>query len=149
MAGNTTMSDTLPLAAKGCHAPPPVLSGPQQAVSVAVQCWPGVIAATHWHLNRPEEVNGADFYVGDQELGHIHLDGEVHLATSPALRELLITRGLARPFPYYRAWIETSIRSEAEANHAEWLFKLNYDRLQGTSFDSLSASIRLYATQSR
>ena len=66
-----------------------------QALSVEVQSWPGVIAATHWHFNRPNEVNGADFYVGTDELGHIHLDGEVHLATSIELREALLEASAA------------------------------------------------------
>lgn len=140
------MTENMALAAKGRQLPPPVLDGPMGALSVSIQSWPGVIAATHWHLNRPEEVNGADFYVGADELGHIHLDGEVHLATSMALREALVGAGLARPFPYYRSWVETSIRSENAAHHAEWLFRLNYDRLQGAPIDALIASIADYAS---
>ena len=140
------MSENLPLAAKGQFAPPPVLDQRMQALSVSIQSWPGVIAATHWHLNRPDEVNGADFYVGADELGHIHLDGEVHLATSVALRAALVAEGLARPFPYYRSWVETSIRSQKEACHAEWLFRLNYDRLRGAPIETLLATIKKYGS---
>ena len=140
------MNETISLAAKGRYMPPPVLDEPMQAVCETIQSWPGVIAATHWHLSRPDKVNGADFYIGDQELGHIHLDGDVHLATSSALREALVAAGLARPFPYYRSWVETSIRSDEAARHGEWLFKLNYDRLRGAPIDSLRAQIAEYVS---
>jgi hypothetical protein len=149
MVGNADMSENLPLAAKGRFMPPPVLDEPMQALSVSIQSWPGVIAATHWHLNRPNEVNGADFYFGADEVGHIHLDGEVHLATSSDLREALVSERLARPFPYYRSWVETSIRSEKEARHAEWLFRLNYDRVQGTPIVTLLTKIKDYGSKQR
>ena len=139
------MNERMTLEAKGPVRPVPVLTGYTETVSQAVQSWPGVIAATHWHLTRLTEVNGADFYVGTQECGHIHLDGEVHLATSLELRKSLLAHGLARPFPYYASWVETSIRSEAEAKHAIWLFKLNYDRIMGASPQSLNEHITIAA----
>ena len=135
------MNERMTLEAKGPVQPVPVLTGYAEVVSRAVQSWPGVIAATHWHLYRPTEVNGADFYVGTEECGHIHLDGEVHLATSLDLRKSLLAHGLARSFPYYASWIETSIRSEAEAKHAIWLFRLNYDRIMGESRTLLEENI--------
>ena len=135
------MNEHMTLEAKGPVRPAPVLNGYAELVSREVRSWPGVIAATHWHLYRPTEVNGADFYVGTQECGHIHLDGEVHLATSLDLRKSLLAHGQARPFPYYASWVETSIRSEAEARHAIWLFRLNYDRIMGASPQSLNENI--------
>ena len=54
------------------------LKGPAQSVSAEIQSWPGIIAATHWFLYDRTQVDGADFYVGEKELGHIHLDGELH-----------------------------------------------------------------------
>ena len=76
---------TLPRNAKGPLAPPPVLGGPAQAVADAVAAWPEVEASTHWRFNDPTRVDGIDFYVGPHELGHIHLDGSIHLATTPEL----------------------------------------------------------------
>ena len=58
----------------------------------------------------------------------------------------LVAAGLARPFPYYRSWVETSIRSAEAARHAEWLFQINYDRLRGAPIDALVARIREYAS---
>ena len=113
--------------------PPPVLDAPFQDLSETVQSWPGVLAATHWHLSGNGQVDGADFYRDGEELGHIHLDGEVHLATSPAIARALIAAGAAERFPWAGAgeWATYRIRSEAGLRHAERLFRLSYDYLGG------------------
>lgn len=131
------------LSEKGPIAPPPVLNGPLQGVSETIQSWNGVIAATHWHLFRSTQVDGADFYVGEEELGHIHLDGSVHLATSMALRQALVMRGFAQPFPYsgYEDWVQSTIRGPSAADLALWLFSLNHRRLCGTPEAELLAEI--------
>ena len=124
-------NETIHLAHKGPFRPAPALVGPAGRVAETVAKWPGIIAATHWRLSRRDEIDGADFYVGEQELGHIHLDGEVHLATNLEMRKSLVEAGLARPFPWYKSWVEVSIRDEADADHAIQLFRLNYCRLIG------------------
>ena len=124
-------TETIQLAHKGPFRPAPALAGPAGRVAETVAKWPGITAATHWHLSRPDEANGADFYVGEQELGHIHLDGEVHLATNLEMRKSLVEAGLARPFPWYKSWVEVAIHDEADADHAIRLFRLNYCRLTG------------------
>ena len=125
------------LAEKGPRAPVPTLSALLEPISQAVQSWPGIVAAAHWDLYRVGEVvDGADFYVGEAELGHLHLGGELHLATPPALGAALIAAGHARPLRYggpaYRGWTEFSINNAAAAAHATWLLQLNYRHLQGT-----------------
>ena len=98
--------------------------------------------ATHWHLHRPAEVD---------ELGHLHLDGEVHLATSPELRAALVSAGLARRFAYrghpYDGWVEASVRTPADAVHATWLFQLNYDRLCNVTLETLLSRITARTTR--
>ncbi len=123
------------LSDKGRHVPPPVLNAPLQRLSEKIQSWPGIVAATHWHFSRNGQVDGADFYRGEEELGHIHLDGELHLAAPPALARALLGNGLARPFPWAdtNEWVLYHIRSEADAHHAERLIRLAYDHLGGTS----------------
>src|SRR5258707_1086401 len=74
------------LETKGEIRPPPKLKGLAQSVSLEIKSWPGVIAATHWFLYDRTQVDGADFYVGEKELGHIHLDGELHLGVTAGLR---------------------------------------------------------------
>ena len=129
--------ETLPLAEKGVFKPAPRLKGPAQTASEAVQSWPGIIAATHWHIYDSTRVDGADFYFGADELGHIHLDGEIHLATDSVLRKALIGAGLAERFPWYKSWVQFQIADADDAEHAAWLFRLNYDRLAGVSAQTL------------
>ncbi len=134
------------LSEKGPLAPAPALVAVLEPVSLAIQGWFGVIAAAHWDLFRVGEVvDGTDFYVGDDELGHIHLNGEAHLATSPALGQALVAGGLARPLRWggaaYRGWTEFSVRTVADAAHAAWLFELNYQRLRGRPEGELVAEV--------
>ena len=125
---------------KGKIAPPPTMTTYPQMVSNAIQQWQNVIAATHWDLYDNTKVDGADFYVGKKELGHIHLDGSVHLATINELRIPLLKNNLAQKFPYdgeYEGWVLFKITSESDAKQAIWLFQLNYDRLMGVSIETL------------
>ena len=122
---------TMTRAEKGPIAPPPVLHGPAQVVANAIAGWSGVSVTTHWHLYRRSEVDGIDFYVGVEELGHIHLDGSIHLATSPTLGATLVEAGLARRFRHVRGWTEELIdRIGTEAAVA--LFRRNYDWIVDT-----------------
>jgi hypothetical protein len=65
--------------------------------------FPEVEATTHWRFDQPNRVDGIDFYVGSDELGHIHLNGSIHLATSPRLCSELVAEGLGRPFEWVMA----------------------------------------------
>ncbi len=134
------------LAEKGPLAPVPALATLLEPISQTIQTWPGIVAAAHWDLFRVGEVvDGADFYVGEVELGHIHLNGEVHLATSPALGAALVAAGLARPLRWggaaYRGWTETSVRTAADAARAQRLLELNYRRLTGEAEAALVAEV--------
>ncbi len=120
---------TLPREAKGRLAPPPALDGALRAVSEAIAVWPEVQATTHWHLVDRTRVDGVDFYVGAEELGHIHLDGSIHLATSPSLGAQMVAEGLGRPFPYAHGWTLASVTSLG-VDRAVDLFRRNYGRLR-------------------
>jgi hypothetical protein len=132
---------------KGKFAPPPIMTTYPQLVSNAIQQWENVIAATHWHLYDNTKVDGADFYVGTNEIGHIHLDGSVHLATTNELRIPLLKNNLAEKFPYggtYEGWVRFKINNENDAKQAIWLFQLNYERLIGLSIETLISKINNY-----
>jgi len=120
------------LESKGEIRPPPKLKGPAQSVSLEIQSWRGIIAATHWDFEDRTQVDGADFYVGEKELGHIHLDGELHLCVTIGLRRRLVEAGLAEELPWADDCIQAPISNRADARHAVWLFRLAYDRLTGT-----------------
>ena len=120
---------TLLREAKGPLAPPPVLGGQAQAVADAIAAWPEVEATTHWHFNDQTRVDGIDFYVGPHELGHIHLDGSMHLATTPELGAELVAEGLAKPFPWAQGWTMAKT-SHLGVDAAVAFFRRNYERLR-------------------
>lgn len=120
---------TLARTDKGPVAPPPDLDGSLGIAATEIGSWPGVVATTHWDLFHPTQVDGIDFYVGEAELGHIHLDGSIHLATSPALGAALIAEGLARAFRYQRGWVCQTVQAIGPGA-AIALFRRNYDRLR-------------------
>ena len=128
---------------EGPIKPAPRLQGLAQEVSTEMQSWPRLISATHWQRDDPTRVDGAEFHVNDGgELGHIHLDGEIHLALSKTLRDQLVDSKLARPFVWDKAWVTAPITSPEEADQALWLFRLGYDRLCSTPEAVLAGRIR-------
>ncbi|NCA30504.1 MAG: hypothetical protein EBS93_07295 [Chitinophagia bacterium] len=101
---------------KGQILPPPVLNKYPQMVSEEIQKWSNIISATHLDLYDRTKVDGADFYLGKKELGHIHLDGWVHLATNKELSQLMLKNKLAEKFPYAQNWVMFSIK----LRQAQW-----------------------------
>lgn len=133
------------LPAKGRFQPPPVLDGPSQLASEAIAAWPDVHARTHWFLGDEQKVDGADFYVGAEELGHIHLYAEAHIVQPLPVAEALLEAKLARPFRWSRAFVVFEIKSAADVDHALWLFRLNYDSLKGAPVSELLERVSTYA----
>lgn len=132
---------------KGKFAPPPIMNTYPQMVSNAIQQWANVISASHWDLYDNSKVDGVDFYVGKYELGHIHLDGSVHLATNTELHNPLIKNNLAQRFPFggeFKDWVQFKIITETDVNQAIWLFQLNYERLIGFEIEALFLKIDKY-----
>lgn len=127
------------LAEKGRFAAPPVLPKHAESVSRAIAGWRDVHARTHWLLGDESVVDGADFYVGDHELGHIHLEGEAHIAVPKRIRDALIASGRAKPFRYSPNFVVVTIHSGADATKAAELFKLAYDGLHGVAEEMLVA----------
>ena len=122
------------LAEKGKILPPPKMSGLLGQLSEEIQSWPHIIAATHWDLNDASSIDGADFYVADHEIGHIHLFGEVHIATDAAISAAFIEQKKADPFRYRadpknRYWTQIKVSNAHTYRHALELFKANYERI--------------------
>ena len=120
---------TLPREAKGPLAPPPTLTGDLRTVAEAVGAWPEVTATTHWHFADQGRIYGVDFYIGAEELGHLHLDGSIHLATTPSLLAELVAEGSGSSFRYARGWTQAGVAHLGVAG-AVALFRRNYDRLR-------------------
>ena len=116
--------------AKGRVAPAPRLGPAAQAVADNVAALPTVTVQAHWEIGSQTEVNGTDFYVGEHELGHIHLDGEAHIPLGRALADVVIAAKLARRFPYSRDFV---VIDTEEGEHALWMFRLRRDQIDGAS----------------
>src|SRR5256885_14884168 len=108
------------LETKGEIRPPPKLKGPAQSVSLGIQSWRGVISATHWYLYDRSQVDGADFYVGEKELGHIHLDGELHLGLTAGLCRELVEAASAGAVPRGGGWLSAPDSNPRDARDAPW-----------------------------
>ena len=131
---------------KGKIIPPPVLSKYPETVSKEIQQWAGIIAATHWEIWDRNQPNGSDFYVGEIELGHIHLDGSIHIPSTKQISQALIKEVLAQKFPYAADWIQFTIVDKKTAAHGLWLFKLHYDFLRGADDGDIIKKIAEYKT---
>ena len=127
---------------KGRFMPPPQLPVFAQRVSEALAAQPEVHARTHWLLGDENVVDGADFYLGSDELGHLHLDGEAHVAQPQALRAALILQGFAQPFRWSTKFVTAAVEGEADVGHVMWLFSLQKKFLEGTPVPELLREIR-------
>ncbi len=127
---------------KGRFAPPPQLPELAQRVSEALARQPDVHARTHWLLGDETRVDGADFYWGDEELGHLHLDGEAHVAQVGALRDALIEKGLANPFRWSREFVTARVSKAPDVERVEWLFSLRRRQLEGWPLEALVREVR-------
>ena len=126
---------------KGSFKVRPELEGPLEPLARAVESWPEVHARTHWELGDESIVDGADFYVGQRELGHIHLYGEAHIALPRPLAEAVIAAKLERTFRWSAAFVVKKIRNAADARDAEWLFALAHEHLRGATVAPLVARV--------
>lgn len=130
------------LSEKGRFAAPPKLKSPHaQRVATTVASWDGVHARSHWLLGDEHEVDGVDFYLGEDELGHIHLDAEAHVMLPKALADALIEARLARPLPWSKSAVVYAIKAARDVEHALWLFSLSRDRRLGETNAALLARI--------
>ena len=132
------------LSEKGRFSPPPTLPKHAQVVSTALASWADVHARTHWLLGDETRVDGADFYVGESEIGHLHLEGQAHVATGVALRNALVAEKLASPFRYSSNFVVHDVARAADVEHALWLFRLAYDRAQGVTEEELISRVHQY-----
>lgn len=126
---------------KGRFVARPALDGIAEGLAQEVERLAGVKARTHWHLGDENEVDGADFYVGDAELGHIHLYAEAHIAVPKPLRDALIAAGLAKRFPWSEAFVAKRVKTAKDVREAAFVFGLAHAHLRGTAVVELIARV--------
>jgi hypothetical protein len=134
------------LVQKGRFAPPPKLPRFAQQLSEALAGEPGITARTHWLLGDESVVDGADFYLGQDELGHLHLDAEAHVAQAGAVRNALLEAGLAHEFRWSRQFVTAPVEKQADVAHVKWLFSLRRRQLEGVAVAALVEEVRAKAS---
>lgn len=129
---------TMSRRAKGRIAAPPRLHEAAQRVADSVAALPGVVAQAHWEIGSQQDVNGIDFYVGEEEVGHIHLDGEAHIAVGARLGRALVARQMAKPFRWSREFV---VVDTSDHDRALQIFALRRAQIDGISERELEARI--------
>ncbi len=135
------------LSEKGRFSAPPALPEHAQIASKSIASWADVHARTHWLLGDETQVDGADFYVGEEEIGHLHLDGQAHVATGLVLRKALVAAKLASPFRWSSKFVVHDVARAADVEHALWLFRLAYDRAKGMTDADLITRVHEYGVR--
>jgi len=133
------LAGTMSRRAKGRVAPPPRLGPDAQAVADAVAAFAGVTVQAHWEIDSQTAVNGTDFYVGEDELGHIHLDGEAHVPLGHALAKVVIGAGLGQRFPWSRDFV---VVDTADIARTVWVFGLRRAQIDGVADAELRTRVR-------
>lgn len=119
----------------------PVLEGRAAEIAAAVERLPGVVSHTHWLLDDPQTVDGAEYHLGDEAIGHIHLDGSVHLPMD-RLAAPLVDAGLATYTPWSRSWVMLSHQPDTLTSDAVWLFELACNRVSNVNHAELLVQVR-------
>lgn len=132
------MLDTMTRTAKGRVAPPPRLPRTAQSVADQVARLSNVTVQAHWEIGSQTEINGTDFYVGEEELGHIHLDGEAHIPIGRSLARVLIKAKHAESFPWNGDFVVVDTK---DGDTARWLFGLRHAQIAGTTDAELRTQI--------
>ncbi|WP_075357064.1 luciferase family protein [Caballeronia sordidicola] len=126
----------------------PKLSKAAQQVAETVASWDGVSAMgriSPWRVGHEHDIDGIGFYVGQKELGHIHLDSSAHvMLLSPALN-LIVEAGFAHRSEWTADQVVIVIEDFATANWATWLLELSYCQGPKTSARDVAAAIDLYS----
>ncbi len=128
---------------KGRVAPAPRLAPQPQRVADVVGAHDGVVVQAHWQIGSQTQVNGTDFYVGEEELGHIHLDGEAHVPLGGRLVDVVVAAGLAGRFRWSRAFAAVDATDDGRAL---FIFELRRAQIAGVDASILLQRIADRAT---
>lgn len=88
-----------------------------------VASWPSVTVHSH-------RFGGREFLFGKAQVGHVHWGRTIDIPFSRAIRDALITDGLAREHRWVpnSGWVTFHLRTTPDLHHALWLIRLSYLR---------------------
>jgi len=86
---------------------------------------------------RTDEPGETQFYFGDKEIGHLHNGRTLHVMLPRAMREEVLTNGLAEKHPWVpNSGVSFRVREEGDVKRALWLLRLSYLRFALKNADS-------------
>ena len=139
-------SSQMKLQDKGPYKDPPTLPRHAQRLVETISAWPGVHTRAHWAIGSTTIADGTDFYIGQDELGHIHISQEAHMPNSLPIADLIVESGLAPRFFWDKHFCWRKVNCEQEVARTETLFRLRYDMLRGeASEQQIADRIRVAA----
>jgi hypothetical protein len=96
---------------------------PLKMLEETVASWPRV--SVH-----PHRFGGREFRFANAEVGHIHDEGIVDIPFPRAIRDTLLTDGLAEEHQRVpnSGWVTFRVRRDTDLQHAIWLMRLSYFR---------------------
>lgn len=97
-------------------------------LTAIVRAWDGVSVSIH-------RFGGVEFRVDRREIGHVHSGGIADLPFPVRVRRALVSAGRAEAHHTlpHTGWVSVRLRTEHDIPAAVELFRLNYDRLRGSS----------------
>ena len=99
-----------------------------ERLTAIVSAWDGVSVSVH-------RFGGVEFRVDRREIGHVHAGGIVDVPFPMRLRRALVSAGRAEAHHTlpHSGWVSMRLRTEHDIPGVVELFRLNYDRLRGSS----------------
>ncbi len=116
-------------------------------VMTEVRRWSGVEMRPHPSADRPGDQDGVEFRYAGRQLGHMHDTCAIHLALTKALKQSVVSEGLADAFTTSpdSGWVMFNPLFAADVDRAIWLMRLNFVRFrrQHLTLDAAAASTLL------
>lgn len=116
-------------------------------VMTEVRRWSGVEMRPHPSAERPGDQDGVEFRYAGRQLGHMHDTCAVHLSLTRALKQSVVSEGLAEPLTTSpdSCWVMFNPIVAPDVERAIWLMRLNFVRFrrQRLTLDASAASTLL------
>lgn len=97
-----------------------------------VRRWSGVGMKPHPSADQPGDQDGVEFRLAGRQIGHMHDNCAVHLSLTKALKESVVSEGLAEPLSTSpdSGWVMFYPIMAKDVERAIWLLRLNYVRFR-------------------
>ena len=116
-------------------------------VMTEVRRWSGVEMHPHPSAETPGDQDGVEFRLAGRQIGHMHDTCAIHLSLTRALKQSVVSEGLAEPLTSSpdSGWAMFNPIIAGDVERAIWLLRLNYVRFrrQRLTLDAAAGSALL------